>query len=203
MRVLPFFKKEDCVTYAELLDKAFGDNLPAIESDYEVWMGGPSSMDNIIPELKGHVFKQKYLYSVLDVKLPRVGFKFEDTPAGFIKASLEEAGAISITYWDSAACQESRLLENNYRAQFSDFGTLRFGHRDNWMSIRVNDYVITLLRGSMSRPMPTGVNAGNNGLTQYTFNFAYEDYDVDYIVWKQAVDYSLHDRKYESLILLE
>jgi hypothetical protein len=207
---ITFFRKIDAMSYAEMLDRAFGGNLPSLEHDFEVWMGVDENMmkDNtgiLYPEsLKDKVFKRKYLYAVTDVSIPKLGFYFSNVPAGsgFIQAALEEGAPITIVFWDSASCQECRILEANYRAQFSKYGTLRLGYKANWMVIRIGEIIITLENGAFTRPLPTSVSSASNGLTKYAITFAYEDYSVGYYERDVAVDYSIHDSNFEDLVIL-
>lgn len=182
-------------SYSRYLDEQLGEGLPSIESDFEVYIGC-SNLENLddqggtpvmaqgeeIISAVDRVVSYKYLYSIIDVNIPNLGFSFSNQPAGsgFIESSLEQGEAVNITYWDTSQQSESRIIEKLYLAQFTKLGTFRLGYRSNFLTIKIGTMRIKLTDGVVTRPLPLGLNAASNGLMRYRFSFSYETYHVEY-----------------------
>lgn len=187
--------------YSRYLDEQLGEGLPSIESDFEVYIGcsnlentddeggkpKPGPGEEIFPAVD-RVASYKYLYSVIDVNIPNLGFSFSNQPvgSGFIESSLEQGEPINITYWDTSQQSESRIIEKLYLGQFTKLGTFRLGYRSNFLNIKIGTMKICLTDGVVTRPLPTGLNAASNGLMRYRFSFAYETYHVEYLDAKKT-----------------
>ena len=183
--------------YSRYLDEQLGEGLPSIESDFQVFIGC-NDVSGIEYPAVDRVATNKYLYSVIDCKIPNLGFSFFNQPAGsgFIESALEPGESINVSYWDTSQQSESRIIEKLYLAQFTKLGTFRLGYRSNFLSIQIGKMKIVLSDGVVTRPLPMNLNAASNGLMRYRFSFAYETYHVEYL---DAVPTKIPSAAFENL----
>lgn len=165
--------------WSTVLDDALGASLPAIESDFLLTMY--TTATDVYPYNKT-IQNGIQMFSVISATIPSLGYEFVNSPegSGFIEGTPFAGDQIQVTYWDTANQHFTRLIEQYYRSQFSEYGTLRIGYRSHRMVIQIGTVSYVFSSGAVSRPLPTGINAASNALLQYRFKFAYETGYVQY-----------------------
>ena len=109
MRDLPFYQKNDYRT--GFIDRFLGKRMPALEYDFEVWLGidwdnalTAWADPNLVSKLKsgsitrGIKSDEIKLITVQDVSLPRLGYSFSNTAnsGGLIESLIEPGDIIKV-----------------------------------------------------------------------------------------------------------
>lgn len=187
-------------TAAYSLSDLIGDNLPALACEFDVYIETALAASGGI-ELP----QMPYLcFFATDVSIPRTGWQFVPSPAGYggIESRIAEGESIRVSYWDTKQFFFSRILENIYANQLTKDGTLRQDYKQGSLSIQMNHMIIHLFQGAFERPTPLSVSARSKDLLLCSFSFAYEDYRVLYSRATQSADgtwsYSFQDSDFSN-----
>lgn len=167
-------------TGAYSLSNVLGANLPALQCDFKVYVNTALEPDLMLPS--DVIDEPYYCFWALDVSIPKTGFTFKPAPIGIgaIEGEIEAGTLITVVYWDTKQFTFSRIIENLYRNQLTEYGTLRQDYKQSELWIQIDYFMLKLTEGAFSRPSPLTVTAETAGLLQCSFQFAYEDYAVLY-----------------------